>query len=84
MGALCSGKSENPTHLEPNRNNNKAPVNGAIGVPKVSYSGNTIGLLENMSPNSKAEILPPNKMGKMELDLKKSENIKVEAYLAND
>ena len=56
MGALCSGKSENPTHLEPNRNNNKTGAHGAIGVPKVSYSNNTVGMLENMSPESKKEF----------------------------
>jgi len=34
MGALCSGKSENPNSLEPPRSNGKSPNNQVIGVPK--------------------------------------------------
>ena len=80
MGALCSGKSDNPAHLEPNRGSNRAGNNGAIGVPKVTYSNNAVGLLENTSPETRAELKSKN--GKLELDVNKAENIKVEQYLA--
>jgi hypothetical protein len=36
MGALCSGKSENPGSLEPSRPNLRA-TNNVGGVPKVAY-----------------------------------------------
>lgn len=38
MGALCSGKSENPNSLEPPRTNGKSPNNQVIGVPKGATS----------------------------------------------
>ena len=37
MGALCSGKSENPTSLEPPKNA-RTPSNSSVAIPKVAYS----------------------------------------------
>jgi hypothetical protein len=43
MGALCSGRSENPSSLEPPKSNLKANGDSATGVPK-SHSTNKAGV----------------------------------------
>ena len=84
MGALCSNKSENPTHLEPPRSNNKTTSNNqTIGVPKGTQNNNSIGLLGNMSPEPKSDSYETNN-GNLKLDVKTAQNIKVQEFLTQD
>jgi hypothetical protein len=46
MGALCSGKSENPASFDPNSARMK-PTNVVGDVPKVAYSVDKINTAQN-------------------------------------
>jgi hypothetical protein len=49
MGALCSGKSENPESINTGRNSAKPENNGS--VPKIAYSiDNKSGAIINATP----------------------------------
>lgn len=83
MGALCSGKSENPASLEPPKTNAKNQHNQVIGIPKVQYSGKTTGELPGaiLRKESYEDGVTVQSNGKLEMiDNKVVKNIKAEDY----